>query len=164
MSEFFKKAAIFTDIHYGNKTNSIIHNEDCVSFIKWFIETAHSNNCDACFFLGDYFHNRNNTNLITMNYGLQGLQLLSKAFNEVIMLPGNHDLFYKDQRTISSIAWAEHIPNIRILNEWTKKEDVILFFPSLAFFGTSVIIFKNHSSIINAKKNFLLLFKKKMRF
>ena len=41
------------------------------------------------------------------------------------MLPGNHDLFYRDQRTISSIAWAEHIPNIRIINEIETIDDVV---------------------------------------
>ena len=43
--------------------------------------------------------------------------LTSSPFDKIIMIPGNHDLFYRDQRTISSIAWAEHIPNIEIINE-----------------------------------------------
>ena len=33
MSNLFKKAAVFSDIHYGLKSNSIQHNIDCVNFV-----------------------------------------------------------------------------------------------------------------------------------
>ncbi len=29
MSNLFKKAAVFTDIHFGLKSNSLQHNQDC---------------------------------------------------------------------------------------------------------------------------------------
>ena len=125
MKQLFKKAAVWGDLHLGEKSNSQLHNTDCIEYIKWFVETAQNNNCDCCIFLGDYFHNRNNTNLMTMNYGLQGLRLLSEAFPRTIMIPGNHDLFFKDQRTVSSIAWAEHIPNIEIFNDITYIDDTV---------------------------------------
>ncbi len=125
MAQLFKKAAVITDLHLGLKSNSPIHNQDCIEFLKWFVEKSLENNCDCCLFLGDYFHNRNNINLVTMDYGLKGLRILSEAFDRVIMIPGNHDLFYRDQRTISSIAWAEHIPHIEIFNEITYIDDVV---------------------------------------
>ena len=31
-----KKAAVCTDIHFGKKTNSKVHNEDCIRFLEWF--------------------------------------------------------------------------------------------------------------------------------
>ena len=34
----FKKVAVFTDIHFGLKSNSKIHNDDCEEFIDWYIE------------------------------------------------------------------------------------------------------------------------------
>ena len=40
MANLFKKAAVCTDIHFGLKSNSQTHNDDCLNFIKWFIETA----------------------------------------------------------------------------------------------------------------------------
>ena len=36
----FKRAAIFTDLHLGEKSNSVVHNEDCVRYIDWFIDLA----------------------------------------------------------------------------------------------------------------------------
>jgi len=41
------------------------------------------------------------------------------------MLVWNHDSYHKDKRSINSIAWAEHIPHVEIINEWTKKDNVI---------------------------------------
>ena len=43
MSNLFKKAAILTDIHFGLKSNSQLHNEDCLNFVKWFITKAKEN-------------------------------------------------------------------------------------------------------------------------
>ena len=40
MSNLFKKAAVFTDIHFGLKSNSIQHNRDCSDFVDWFIEKS----------------------------------------------------------------------------------------------------------------------------
>ena len=37
---FFKKVACFTDIHFGMKGNSRVHNDDCEAFIYWFIDQA----------------------------------------------------------------------------------------------------------------------------
>ena len=42
----FKKAAVFTDIHLGLKSNSKIHLQDCEEFVDWFIKNAKENNCE----------------------------------------------------------------------------------------------------------------------
>lgn len=146
MARYFQRAAVFTDLHMGNKINNLQHNEDCIHFIKWFIDLAHQKNCDICLFLGDYFHNRNNINLVTLNYGLKGLEMLSESFSKTIMIPGNHDLFYRDRRTVSSIAWADNIPNIEILNEITLR-DGVLFCPWLLK-GEGHKVFENEAKYV----------------
>ena len=40
MTNLFKKVACFTDIHFGLKSNSKVHNDDCMDFVDWFISTA----------------------------------------------------------------------------------------------------------------------------
>ncbi|WPK20134.1 hypothetical protein [Salmonella phage SD-1_S14] len=79
----FDKAITFTDIHLGLKNNSKQHNEDCLNFIKFMIDVAKKNNIKVCVFMGDYFHNRSNINIQTLNYGLQILQLLNDNFEKV---------------------------------------------------------------------------------
>lgn len=124
MSNLFKKAAVFTDLHLGLKSNSTQHNEDCINFIKWFIANAKKEGCDVCFFLGDYHNNRASINIVTLNYSLSALELLGQAFDRVIFIPGNHDLYYRDKRDIQSAEWAKHIPNIEVVNDFYQEGGV----------------------------------------
>jgi hypothetical protein len=124
MANLFKKAAVFTDLHLGLKSNSQVHNNDCLNFITWFIETAKAEGCETCFFLGDYHNNRAAINIVTLNYSLTALEMLGKAFDRVFFIPGNHDLYYRDKRDIQSAEWARHIPNIEIINDFYQEGDV----------------------------------------
>lgn len=122
----FNKAAIFTDIHFGMKGNSRVHNQDCEDFVDWFIETAKSNGCETGIFCGDWNHNRNSLNLTTMDSGLRALEKLGQSFEQFFMFPGNHDLYYKDRRDVKSTEFAKHIPGVTVVNEVMVKDDVAL--------------------------------------
>ena len=126
MANLFKRAAIFTDLHWGLKSNSIQHNTDCAQFIDWFIESAKKENCETCFFLGDWHHNRASINIQTLQFSLNALESLSRAFDVVYFLVGNHDLYYRDRRDVHGVEWAKHLPNVRIINDWFTADDVII--------------------------------------
>jgi hypothetical protein len=126
MANLFKKAAAFTDIHFGLKSNSLEHNQDCSDFVDWFIETAKAEGCETCLFLGDYNHHRASINIHTMQYGLRALEKLNDAFEKVYFIPGNHDLYYRDRRDIHSVEWAKHLPNVHIVNDWFNEGDVVI--------------------------------------
>jgi len=143
----FSKAAVMTDLHVGLKSNSITHNEDCLTFAGWFVEQAQANQCDICLFLGDFFHNRNNINLLTMDYGLRIMQLLNDSFQRVILIPGNHDCYYKDRRSIHSVEWASHLPNVEVINEWHKEGNVI-FVPWM--------VGSDHKKVPHAKAKYMM--------
>ena len=122
----FKKVACFTDIHYGLKSNSITHLEDCEAFVDWFISEAKSNGCETGIFLGDWSHNRNSLNLITLDTSLRCLEKLGAAFEQFFWFPGNHDLFYKDKRDIHSSAFGRHVPGITVVENVATMGDVTL--------------------------------------
>jgi DNA repair exonuclease SbcCD nuclease subunit len=122
----FKKVAVCTDIHFGLKSNSSVHNQDCTAFIDWFIETARQNGCETGMFLGDWSHHRSSINMQTLQYSLRSLEKLSAAFDRFYFIPGNHDLYYRDRRDIYSTEWAKHIPNIQIVNDWLTDGDVTI--------------------------------------
>lgn len=122
----FKKAACFTDFHVGAKSNSTVHLKDCEEFIDWFIDEARRNNCDTCIFLGDWSHNRNSLNLVTLNSSIQFLEKLGAAFDQFFWFPGNHDLFYKDKRDIHSTAFGKHIPGMTVIDRITTIDEVTL--------------------------------------
>jgi DNA repair exonuclease SbcCD nuclease subunit len=124
MTNLFKKAAIFTDLHLGMKSNSTTHNQDCERYIDWFIDLTRSENCDMILFLGDFHHNRNSININTMDYSLRLLQKLDDTGLRVMFIPGNHDLYHKDKRTLSSIKYIDKFKNIQLINNQHTEGDV----------------------------------------
>ena len=122
----FKKAACFTDIHFGMKSGSRLHNKDCEDFIEWFIKEAKKENCEVCIFLGDWHHNRATTDVSTMNYSVSNLEKLNNAFDKTYLMLGNHDEFYKDKREIHSLEFARLFPNIVSINAPLTDGDVTL--------------------------------------
>jgi DNA repair exonuclease SbcCD nuclease subunit len=122
----FKKVACFTDIHFGLKSNSGTHLRDCEEFVDWYIENAKKEGCDTGIFLGDWSHNRNSLNLITLDTSIRCLEKLGAAFEQFFWFPGNHDLFYKDKRDIHSSAFGKHIPGVTVVEGVTTMGDVTL--------------------------------------
>ena len=122
----FKKVACFTDIHFGLKSNSAVHNQDCEEFVDWFIAKAQAEGCETAIFLGDWHHNRNSINLITLDTSIRCLEKLGAAFTQFFWFPGNHDLFYKDKREIHSSAFGKHIPGVTVVDGITTLDDVTL--------------------------------------
>jgi DNA repair exonuclease SbcCD nuclease subunit len=122
----FKKVACFTDIHFGLKSNSSTHNQDCEDFVDWFIAEAKKEGCDTGIFLGDWHHNRNSLNMLTLHSSIRALEKLGKAFENFYFFPGNHDLYYKDKRDVHSVDWGRHIPGVTIVSEITTIDDVTL--------------------------------------
>jgi DNA repair exonuclease SbcCD nuclease subunit len=122
----FKKVACFTDIHFGLKSNSSTHNQDCEDFVDWFIAEAKAAGCETGIFLGDWHHNRNSLNITTMDYTLRSLEKLGQAFDNFYFFPGNHDLYYKDKRDIHSVEFGKYVPGITVVNEITTIGDTTL--------------------------------------
>jgi DNA repair exonuclease SbcCD nuclease subunit len=126
MTQLFKKVACFTDIHFGLKSNSGVHNKDCEDFVDWYIAKAKEEGCDVGIFMGDWHHNRNSLNITTMDYSLRALEKLGKAFDQFYFFPGNHDLYYKDKRDIHSVEFGKYIPGITVVHEPTTIGNVTL--------------------------------------
>lgn len=122
----FKKAAVFTDLHVGLKSNSNQHNDDCESFVDWFIQKAKEENCETCLFLGDWHHHRASINIHSLSYSIRLIEKLNNAFDRVLLIPGNHDLYYRDRRDIHSVEWATHLPNVTIVNDWFEQGNVVI--------------------------------------
>lgn len=117
MTQLFNKVACFTDIHFGLKHNSRIHNNDCEDFVKWFIEESKARGAETCIFLGDWHHHRSNVNVSTLNYTMSNLKRLNDAFEKVYVITGNHDLFYREKREIHSLIMGKELDNVVIVDE-----------------------------------------------
>ena len=122
----FKKAAVFTDIHLGLKSNSKQHLQDCEDFVDWFIETSKANGCETGIFCGDWHHNRNTINVQTLDSTTRCLEKLGQSFENFYFFAGNHDLYYKDKRDVFSVEFAKHIPGLTYVENTLVKDDVAL--------------------------------------
>lgn len=119
MSEnLFKRAAIFGDIHFGKKNNDRQFNSDCEEYIKWFIAQAKAFDVDTIIFLGDWHDNRHSIHVSTLNYSLSNMERLNEAFDKIYFITGNHDLYYKEKRELSSVPMLRNFNNITYINEF----------------------------------------------
>lgn len=124
----FKRSAWFTDLHLGKKNDSETHNQDCLEYVKWFVDEVNKDgNVDVVFFLGDWFDNQIRSRTDTFAYySVKCLELLDTLGIPVYIIVGNHDMFYKQSRDVHSTASIKGYENIIVVNEITEIGDCLL--------------------------------------
>lgn len=120
-----RKGAFFTDIHFGKKSNSPVHNQDCLNFIDWFCEQVKADpTIDYIGFLGDWNENRASISISTLNYSHEGASKLNALGLPVYFVVGNHDLFHRNSRDIHSIVTFQEYDNFVIIAEPMVVNDI----------------------------------------
>lgn len=118
INKTYKKTAGFTDIHFGKKSNSDTHNQDCINFIKWFCEQVQQDpEIDSIAFLGDWHENRNALNISTLTYSYQAAKMLNELGLPVFFCIGNHDLYHRHTRELYSVIPFHEFNNFVVVNE-----------------------------------------------
>lgn len=118
MNKLLKKAAIFSDIHFGKKNNSEEHNQDCLNFLKWFCEKIKNDpEIDHVWFLGDWHEHRAAINAFTLQRSYQGAKMLNDLGMPIMWITGNHDLAFRNTRTTFTTEIFEPFENIVLINE-----------------------------------------------
>jgi len=114
----FKKAAKFTDIHFGRKNNSELHNQDCIRYIEWFCATVKADpTIDHVIFLGDWHEHRSAINGMTLDYSHRASKMLNELGIPVFFIVGNHDLYYRNNRDIFTTTFFDTLENFIMVNE-----------------------------------------------
>ena len=118
------KAACFTDIHWGRKNNSELHNQDCIRFIKWFCkQVKDDDSIDHVIFLGDWFEHRSAINGLTLEYAYRGAKMLADLGLPVYFIVGNHDLYYRTTREVYSTNFFNSL-GFNIIGKPTVVEEI----------------------------------------
>lgn len=126
-----KKIALFTDIHWGKKNNSKIHNQDCLDYCEWFCaQVKHDTSITHVAFLGDWFESRSSINIETLEMSYQGLKMINDLGLPVFFIVGNHDLHKRHTRDIHSVNIFNEVPNIQVIDR-PIVIDNLLFSPYL---------------------------------
>lgn len=120
-----KKGAYFSDIHFGKKANSHLHNEDCMNYITWFCENVQDDpEIDHIVFMGDWFENRSAINIATMKVAYLAAKKLNDLGLPVYFIIGNHDLYHRHTRETHSLMAYHEFDNFEIIEELTIKDNV----------------------------------------
>jgi DNA repair exonuclease SbcCD nuclease subunit len=108
------KVALISDIHFGVRRNNEIFLESQMKFFKnQFIPTLIKENIKDIFILGDTMDNRNAINVKVLSEVYLLFKNDLKDFN-IIMIPGNHDIYLKNSNEINSIEFLEALPNVTV--------------------------------------------------
>jgi DNA repair exonuclease SbcCD nuclease subunit len=126
-----KKIALFTDIHFGRRSNSRIHNQDCLGFVEWFcVQVRADPTITHIAFLGDWFESRSAINIETMDFSYMALKLLDSLNLPIFFIVGNHDLHRRTTREIHSVRMFQELKNFTVIDKPTVYDNV-LFSPFL---------------------------------
>lgn len=110
------RAATFTDIHFGRKSNSRQHNQDCVNFVRWFCERVKKiDDIDHVIFSGDWYESRSAIDVETLTYSYQAAKLINDLHLPVYFILGNHDLYYKHTREVYSVISFHEFNNFTVI-------------------------------------------------
>jgi DNA repair exonuclease SbcCD nuclease subunit len=119
------KGAFCTDIHFGKKSNSKLHNEDCIRYLKWFRDQVEElGDVDHIGFLGDWHENRAAIHIETLNYSYDGARILDGMGKPVYFVVGNHDLGRRHTRDVHSIVPYSELKHFQIIDEPTVSENI----------------------------------------
>ncbi len=124
MDKLFDKAIVFTDIHFGKKNNQEQHNQDCSAFVDWAISIGKKEGIEVAIFCGDWHDNRQSLHVNTLNYSLSSIERISDNFEQFFFIPGNHDLFYKENRSVTSVSIGRNVKNVILINDFLQVGDV----------------------------------------
>lgn len=115
-----KKIGLFTDIHGGVDKDSSERLQETTVCFNWIVDTFKKQNVDYVFFLGDLFDSRFAINTKTLNTVVNGIELLSNNFEQIFIILGNHDAYYKNTNDINSVDFLEKITsnkNVHIISK-----------------------------------------------
>lgn len=128
------KALITSDWHVGVRGDSDTYHDIYLDWIENFlVPTIKENNIDYLFILGDFFNNRNTVCSKTINIALDSMGTISEEFPDlhIQLVTGNHDIYYKNTRNISSLRVFENThPNFKVVNDLKRltidNKDVVI--------------------------------------
>jgi DNA repair exonuclease SbcCD nuclease subunit len=139
----FTKIAMFSDIHLGRRSNSRIHNQDCLDYISWFCDQVKGGNYSHIAFLGDWYESRSAINIETLEFSYQCLEMISDIGLPVYFCVGNHDLHRRTTRDVHSVRMFNEMKNFIVIDKPTVV-DKFMFSPFLFEEEYEQIIQYNH--------------------
>lgn len=112
------KFLLFSDLHIHPHKKSNDRLEDCLNIIPWVFKVAKKNKVKNILFGGDFFHDRYKIDIYTYQRTFETLkkEMQESEYNLYLLL-GNHDLWYSDDTSISSVVPLSLIKGVTVVDK-----------------------------------------------
>jgi len=121
------KILIITDTHLGLNKSSDVWHDITLNLFREITDLCLSKDINTILHLGDFFHEKKHTNQKTLDVAYEIANIV-KPINMTI-ITGNHDIYYKDAITPSSLQCFKDTDNINVITETTVYNENIILVP-----------------------------------
>jgi DNA repair exonuclease SbcCD nuclease subunit len=118
---------LLSDTHLGLKNASDFWLEVTLNLFREVRDFCLTRNIDTVIHLGDWFDEKKTTNQKVLDYAYRIVSLMEPL--KILIITGNHDIYYKESISPSSLACFRNIPNVEVITEPTTVEDNLILVP-----------------------------------
>lgn len=115
---------IFSDSHVHPHKRKRERMEDCLKVIDWVFQTARKRNIKNILFGGDLLHDRQKIEVYTYQRLFETLRRNLLGDIKLWLLLGNHDLWFNENTSISSVVPFSSLPGVTIIDKPTRIHQV----------------------------------------
>jgi len=109
--------AIVTDTHLGAHKNNEWFHEMVVVWAAWLVDECKKRNIKKLRILGDIFNSRTTVNTRTLNWAMDIVLEQFNWFDDIWIVVGNHDAYYKTSTDVASVNIFKKHKGITVFNE-----------------------------------------------
>lgn len=107
---------LFSDLHAHPHKRKPERLRDCLRALEWVFETARRRNISDILFGGDLLHDRYKIDVYSYQALYHTLRNNLKGVNLWLLL-GNHDLWYNQDTSVSSVTPFASLPGVRVVDQ-----------------------------------------------
>ena len=101
-----------------------MHNNDCLTYVKWLAAQAIETQADHIIFMGDWFETRSAINIHTLHLAHQAMTILNDLNLPIFMIVGNHDCYFRNSRNVHSLVQYSEFSNVTVIDNITHEPSI----------------------------------------
>lgn len=122
-----RKLLLISDTHLGLQNSIDLWHDVTIHLFQEVTDFCLTNDIDTILHLGDFFHVKTSTNHKTLDVAYQIAKITSSL--KMIIITGNHDIYYKEQIYPSSLKYFEDLDHIEVIKKPTVIDDYLCLIP-----------------------------------
>lgn len=115
------KVLLFADVHIHPHKRKSDRLEDCLKALDWVFVVAKKRGIDEILFGGDLLHDRSKIDVLTYTKVYDVLKKHCTGKVKVYLLLGNHDLWFNDCTSVSSVTPFQSLPGVTVIGNVERR-------------------------------------------